>query len=44
MTSQLNIYKHGKKMSNDFEEHKKEFEINSARNRDDRDNDFENKS
>ena len=31
-------------MSNDFEDHKIEFEINSARNSDDRDNDFENKS
>ena len=44
LTSQLNTYKHGKKMSNDFEDHKIEFELNSARNRDDRDNDFENKS
>ena len=44
MTSQLNTYKHGKKMSNDFEDHKIEFELNSARNYDNRDNDFENKS
>ena len=44
LTSQLNTYKHGKKMSNDFEDHKIEFELNSARNYDNRDNDFENKS
>ena len=44
LTSQLNTYKQGKKMLNNLEDHKIEFEINSARNRDDRNKDFENKS